>query len=70
MKNQYYIYILTNKSFTLYIGLTNNLKLRLWQHTQGKVNGFTKQYKIHKLIYFEEYQGIVETISREKQLKG
>ena len=66
----YYVYILTNKLDTLYIGITNNLKLRLWQHKIGIVDGFTYKYKINKLIYFEEYEDVLEAIKREKQLKG
>ncbi len=70
MKNKYYIYILTNKSYTLYIGVTNNLIRRLWEHKSKLVEGFTKKYNIDKLIYFEEYTNINESIERERKLKG
>ena len=70
MKNKYWIYFLTNKSFTLYVGVTNNLIKRLWEHQQGILEGFTKKYKINKLIYFEEYQYIEKAIERERQVKG
>lgn len=66
----YYVYILTNKSNTLYIGVTGNLKRRLHEHKQKYVEGFTKRYNINKLIYVEEYDDPKEAIAREKQLKG
>lgn len=54
----------------LYIGVTNSLKDRVWQHKSGRYDGFTKQYKCHKLVYFEEHGDINEAIAREKQLKN
>ena len=68
--NRYFIYILTNKSNTLYIGVTNNLRKRLYEHKNKLVEGFTKKYNLYKLIYFEEYQDVNEAIKREKQIKG
>jgi len=66
----YYIYILTNESNkTLYIGVTNNLKRRLYEHIEEYNNGFTKKYAIHKLVYYEEYGDAYTAITREKQLK-
>ena len=70
MTKKFYIYILTNKSYTLYIGVTKNLVKRLYEHKQKYVEGFTKRYNINKLIYFEEYEDSKEAITREKQLKG
>lgn len=66
----YYVYILTNKSNTLYIGVTGNLTRRLHEHKQKYAEGFTKRYNINKLIYVEEYTDPKEAIAREKQLKG
>jgi len=67
----YYVYILTNtKNTTLYIGVTNNLKRRLYEHKNGLIEGFTKNYKLTKLIYFEEYNDIKEALIREKNLKN
>ncbi len=67
----YYVYILTNKTNkVIYIGVTNDLKRRLYEHKNELVDGFTKKYHIHKLVYYEAYQGIYDAISREKQLKG
>lgn len=54
---------------TLYIGVTNNLIRRVYEHKQGFVEGFTKQYSLKKLLYFEEYQDVQDALSREKQLK-
>lgn len=67
----YYVYILTNKVNTaLYIGVTNNLERRVYEHRNTDFNIFTKRYKIHKLVYFEEYKNINDAIAREKQLKN
>jgi putative endonuclease len=67
----YYIYILTNKYNTaFYIGVTNNIAKRLFEHKFGLTEGFTKKYRIKKLVYFEEYDNINEAITREKQLKN
>lgn len=66
----YYVYILTNKTDSvMYIGVTNDLKRRLYEHKNELVEGFTKKYKVHKLVYFEEYSDIDNAIAREKQLK-
>jgi len=66
---QYCVYILTNKSGTLYIGVTGNLKKRIWEHKNKVVEGFTKKYKIDKLIYFEQTENVMSALEREKQLK-
>lgn len=70
MKKDYYVYILSNKSGTLYTGVTNNLEYRLFQH-KNKVNkGFTAKYNINRLVYFETTDDVTAAISREKQIKG
>lgn len=67
----YYIYILTNQSDTvMYIGVTNDLKRRIYEHRSGLVEGFTKRYHVHKLVYYETFRNINNAIRREKQLKG
>ena len=66
----YYVYIITNKSGTLYTGVTNNLERRIFEHKNHLIEGFTKKYKITKLVYFEETSDIRVAISREKQIKG
>lgn len=72
MKDKYYfIYILTNPSHTvLYIGVTNNLKKRIYDHKAKLVEGFTKRYNITKLVYYEVFADPEIAIKREKQLKG
>ena len=65
---QYYIYIMTNRSKTLYTGVTNDLIRRVYEHKL--VSGFTNKYNITKLVYFEETNDIKEAILREKQIKG
>ena len=71
MTNSYYVYILTNwNNKVMYIGVTNNLQRRLYEHKTEAIEGFTKQYKVHKLVYFEQTGDICSAIEREKQLKG
>lgn len=67
---QYFVYIMTNKSGTLYTGVSNNLERRVYEHKHHLIDGFTKKYKIGKLVYFEETNDINAAISREKQIKG
>ena len=68
--NQYYVYIMTNKSKTLYTGVTNDLERRVFEHRNHLVEGFTKKYRIAKLIYYEATNDVWEAIAREKQIKG
>jgi len=68
--NSYFVYILSNKKRgTLYIGLTNNLLRRLYEHKKGLIDGFTKRYNIKMLVYFETTSNIQAAIEREKKLK-
>ena len=70
MGKNYFIYILGNYRRTvLYIGITNNLCKRVWEHRQELAEGFTKQYHIHDLLYYEIYENSLSAIEREKQLK-
>jgi putative endonuclease len=67
----YYVYILTNKgNTTLYIGITNSLERRIYEHKNELVDGFTKKYQLKKLIYYEECSRAIDAIAREKQLKN
>ena len=68
---RYYVYILTNWNHKLlYVGITNNIQRRLYEHQQGLNEGFTKRYSIHKLVYVEECGDVLQAIAREKQIKG
>ncbi len=68
---RYFVYILTNKSNrVLYIGVTNNLTRRIWEHKQKLVEGFTQKYNCTKLVYFEDTESVYAAIEREKQLKN
>ncbi|MDO8570648.1 MAG: GIY-YIG nuclease family protein [Candidatus Daviesbacteria bacterium] len=70
MKN-YFVYILTNfHNTTFYIGVTNNLERRIFEHKKELFDGFSKKYKLKKLVYYEEYSEIINAIEREKQLKN
>ena len=66
----YYVYILASKAnVMIYIGVTNNLSRRLHEHKNGEIDGFTKTYGIHKLVFFEEFSDINDAIACEKRLK-
>ena len=69
MKN-YYVYILTNRSGTLYTGVTNDLERRLVEHRSGAPGSFTSRYKVDRLVFFEATEDVRDAIAREKQIKG
>ena len=66
----YSVYIMTNKSRTLYTGVTNNLERRVFEHKRKMVPGFTSKYNIGILVYYEQFPDVREAIGREKQIKG
>ncbi len=66
---KYYVYILASNSLTLYIWVTNNFEIRLYEHKNWLLEWFTKKYNCKKLVYFEETNDILAAIGREKQLK-
>ena len=68
--NEYYIYIMSNVSQTLYPGVTNDLQRRVYQHKQKLSSGFTRKYNLTLLVYFEATPDILAAIAREKQIKG
>jgi putative endonuclease len=66
-----YVYMMMNSLETvLYTGVTSNLKKRVWQHRNGLTDGFTKRYRVNKLVYYEMFERVVDAIAREKQLKA
>jgi putative endonuclease len=67
---EYFVYILTNKSRTLYTGVTGDLEGRVYQHKHGQGSTFTSKYKIDQLVYYESFANILDAIAREKQIKG
>ena len=67
---EYYVYIVSNKSGTLYTGVTNDLERRVYQHKNQTTESFTKRYKITQLLYFDSTNDVSAAIAREKQIKG
>jgi putative endonuclease len=70
MSKEYYVYIMTNKSRTLYTGVTNNLMRRVDEHKKKLVKGFTSKYNIRYLVYYESTSNVHSALEREKQIKG
>jgi putative endonuclease len=71
MGNYYYIYILASKrNGTLYVGMTNDLKRRIFEHKNNLIKGFTEKYNVHNLVYYEETNDVNVAIEREKNLKN
>lgn len=70
MSKEYYVYIITNKSRTLYTGVTSDLMQRVYQHKNKLIKGFTSKYNIQYLVYYETTSNIYSAIEREKQIKG
>jgi putative endonuclease len=67
----YFIYVMTNKGrTTLYTGVTNSLMRRVTQHRQSAIPGFSKRYNTNRLVYYEQFNDVLDAIAREKQLKG
>ena len=70
-QRKFYVYIITNKNdTTFYIGVSDNLMRRMYEHKNGLLEGFSKKYILHKLVHFEEFDYIDKAIRREKQLKN
>ena len=70
MQRSYWVYILASKmGGTLYIGVTNDLVRRVYEHRMGLADGFTKKHQIHRLVYFEQHSEVEAAILREKRLK-
>ncbi len=67
---KFWVYIIVSRTGTLYVGVTGYLARRIRQHKIESIEGFTKKYKVHRLVYYETYDHVVTAINREKQLKG
>lgn len=70
MAREYFVYMLSSRSGTLYVSVTNGLVRRVWQHKQGTNDGFTKRYRIDRLVWLESGGDVLGAIAREKQIKG
>lgn len=70
MSKRFFVYMLASKHYgTLYIGMTSDLLKRIWEHRNGVVDGFTKEYDVHRLVYFEEHANAEAAATRERQMK-
>jgi putative endonuclease len=70
MSRKYFVYILASqRNGTLYIGATNNLARRIWEHREGLINGFTKEHDVKRLVHFEAFDDVRAAIHRENRLK-
>jgi putative endonuclease len=67
---EYYVYIMANKSRTLYVDVTDNLERHVYEHKAKLVDGFTKRYNLNRLVYFDNTNDISTSIEREKEIKG
>ncbi len=68
-EHNYRVYFIASKSRVLYVGMTNNLERCLYEHQHDLIDGFSKQYRCHRLVYFESFDDVHKAIDREKQLK-
>src|SRR5450755_1620951 len=66
----FYVYILSSKSRVLYTGITDNIYRRTWEHKNDVHPGFTRDYKVHRLVYYETFRYVNNAIAREKSIKG
>jgi putative endonuclease len=70
MDRQPAVYILASgRNGTLYVGVTSDLRRRVWEHREGMVPGFTRRYDVHRLVYFETHEDMLGAVGREKQIK-
>ena len=70
MSRAYYVYLMASRSGVLYVGITNDLERRVFEHRSKLVPGFTAEYEVDRLIYFESTSNVLAAIEREKQIKG
>ncbi len=70
MRRTFFVYIMSSRNGVLYTGVTNDLERRPSEHKRGEIAGFSKRYRVNRLVYLEEFDDVVEAIAREKQIKG
>ncbi|MCX6809167.1 MAG: GIY-YIG nuclease family protein [Candidatus Berkelbacteria bacterium] len=70
MTKSYWVYIMSSKSNTLYVGITNNLQRRIYEHKNKLLGGFTAKYNINRLIFYQNFYSPEEAIAAEKKIKG
>ena len=70
LQKTYFVYIMTNRSKTLYTGVTNNLIRRVREHKMGTGSGFAAKYQVNRLVYFERFEDVHNALEREKRIKG
>ena len=68
-EHEYFVYIVASKSRVLYTVMTNNLSARVLEHKSDRIEGFTKRFRVHRLVYFESYNYVRDAIAREKEIK-
>ena len=69
-EKSYFVYIMSSPRRVLYVGISSNLPLRVWQHKTGAFEGFTSKYKVTQLVYYECFENVRDAIHREKEIKG
>ena len=70
MDRHYFVYVMASISRVLYVGVTNDLVRRVWEHKEKPVSGFTEKYNVDRLVYYEVADAVLTAIAREKQIKG
>ena len=70
MMQEYHVYIMTSRNRTLYVGVTNDISRRVFEHKEKLVDGFTKKYNVSSLVFYETTSNVEAAIAREKELKG
>lgn len=70
MRDEFWVYIMASVTGTLYIGMTNSIERRAWEHKNGTIEGFAKKFGCNRLVLFEKYSDVRRAIDREKELKG
>ena len=70
LQEGYFVYIMSSQRRVLYIGISSNLPLRVWQHKTGALGGFTSKYNVTQLAYYECFHNVRDAIHREKEIKG